>query len=177
MGQDRSAGTDTARTTTRPENPGGSALPCCDSWASDPRISSRKIEYTTIKGAGVDVRERRRWRQTLRHVPGLKSISGAADGIGMVETAAESEPAAALTRSNPQERWTEELLAGIDVDSALRVAGLFFSLWMIGVWTEDLHTPITGLHTVAGLLAFSGCLLFLMSSYAAIRAWQLRPRW
>ena len=65
------------------------------------------------------------------------------------------------------------LLARIPFATALRFCGLFLGMWIVGNWFADLQKSLRGLHTACEVVAGCGCLLFVGSSYVAIRAWQL----
>ncbi len=71
----------------------------------------------------------------------------------------------------------DPLLARVPLATALRLCGLFLAMWIIGNWFADLQSSLRGLHTACQVVAACGCLLFIASSYVAIRSWQLRhPR-
>ena len=69
------------------------------------------------------------------------------------------------------------LLARVPFTTALRFCGLFLGMWIVGIWFAHLQKTLTGLHTACEVVGACGCLLFIASSYVAIRAWQFRhPR-
>ncbi len=97
--------------------------------------------------------------------------------MGMMETvpAVNSEIIDAL--EEPPRSPQVPLLARIPLATALRFCGLFLVMWIVGNWFAELQKSLRGLHIACEVVAGCGCLLFVASSYVAIRAWQLRhPR-
>jgi uncharacterized membrane protein YiaA len=65
----------------------------------------------------------------------------------------------------------------VTIGSSLKMCGLSFGIWMVGVWIAGLHTSVKGIQAVGGVIAVGGAVLLLVSGYVAIRAWQLRHPW
>ena len=77
----------------------------------------------------------------------------------------------------PLRRWDEPLLGAVTVGSALKMCGLAFGLWMIGIWISDVRTIVKGINTVGDAVAVLGFGLFVVSCYVLVRVCQLRhPR-
>ncbi len=97
--------------------------------------------------------------------------------MGMMESMAAVSPENLDALAEPTPGPRIPLLARIPFATALRFCGLFLGMWIVGIWFADLQDSLRSLHTACEVVAGCGCLLFIGSSYVAIRAWQLRhPR-
>jgi hypothetical protein len=87
-----------------------------------------------------------------------------------------ARPTEAATESHV--RWDHALIARLSTGALLKLCALSFAVWMAGNWIADLPTSVMGIDAVGAALGLAGCLAFVVSSYATVRAWQIRHhRW
>ncbi len=73
-------------------------------------------------------------------------------------------------------RWDDALVARFGMGALLKLCGFFFAVWMAGNWIGALPTSVKGIDDVGGVIGIAGCILFILCSYATVRAWQIRNR-
>jgi hypothetical protein len=145
----------------------------------DPACPQPECSPLSPKGRISRLIQAREWvaRERLGqfcHKEGLKTGTSGADYSCMAVPAITARPSEVPRETH--QRWDDVLVAKLGTGALLKLCGFFFAVWMAGNWIGGLPTSIKGIHAVGGAIGIAGCTLFILCSYATVRAWQVRHR-